>query len=92
MPPGPVTAVGPRQPWSELALVVTGPPIATGLAALVTLRIAQPICLGIQQGVQRLLHAAAHHAVEVALDPLFVNRDTLPNRLGVSSVIAASFC
>src|SRR5271169_4106168 len=61
----------------QLALVVTGPPIATGLAALVTLRIAQPIRLSVQQGVQRLLHAAAHHAVEVALDPLIVNRDDI---------------
>jgi hypothetical protein len=41
------------------------------------LRIAQPIRLSVQQGVQRLLHAAAHHAVEVALDPLIVNRDDI---------------
>ena len=61
----------------QLALVVTGPWIATGLAALVTLRIAQPIRLSIQQGVQCLLHAAANHAVEVALDPLIVNRDDI---------------
>jgi len=38
-------------------------------AALIALRIAQPIRLGIEQGVQRLLHGAPHHAVEVAPDP-----------------------
>jgi hypothetical protein len=51
----------------QLALVVTGPPIATGLAALVTLRIAQAIRLGVQKRVQRLLHAAAN----------IVNRDDI---------------
>ena len=32
---------------------------------------------GIQQRVQRLLHAAANHPVEVALDPLIINRDDI---------------
>jgi hypothetical protein len=31
--------------------------------------------LGIEQGVQRLLDGAPHHPLEVALDPLVVNRD-----------------
>jgi hypothetical protein len=35
--------------------------------------IAQPIRLGIQQRVQRLLHAAAYDTVEVALDPLIIS-------------------
>ena len=64
----------------QLALVVAGPGIPTGFAALVALRIAQPIRLGIQQGVQRLLHAASHHPVEVVLDPLVVNRDDIAQR------------
>ena len=61
----------------QLALVVAGSRIATGFAALVALRIAQPIRLGVQQSVQRLLHAPSNHAVEVALDPLIVNRDDM---------------
>jgi hypothetical protein len=44
------------------------------------LRIAQPIRLGIEQGVQRFLHGAPHHPVEVALDPLVVNRDDVVQR------------
>ena len=35
--------------------------VATRLAALVALRIAQPVRLGLQKGVQRLLHAPSHH-------------------------------
>src|SRR5262249_27982114 len=38
--------------------VVASAGIATRLAALIPLCIAQPICLGIEQGVQRLLHGA----------------------------------
>src|SRR5262249_61695138 len=53
----------------QAALVVAGAGIATRGAALIALRIAQPIRLGIEQGVQRLLHAAPHHPLEVALDP-----------------------
>jgi hypothetical protein len=37
------------------------------------LRIAQPICLGIEQGVQRFLHGPTHHPIEVALDPLIAD-------------------
>src|SRR5215467_11951851 len=59
----------------QAALVVASAGIATRLAALIPLRIAQPICLGIEQGVQRFLHGPPHHPVEVALDPLIVNRD-----------------
>src|SRR5262249_62310153 len=51
---------------------LAGAGIATRGAALIALRIAQPIRLGIEQGVQRLLHDAPHHPVEVALDPIVV--------------------
>src|SRR5262245_28648274 len=59
----------------QAALVVAGAGIATRRAALIPLRIAQPIRLGVEQSVQRLLHGAPHHPFEVALDPLVVNRD-----------------
>ena len=36
-----------------------------------------PIRLGVQECVQRLLHAAAHHPVKVVLDPLIINRDDI---------------
>jgi hypothetical protein len=49
----------------QVALVVAGAGIASGRAALVTLGVAQPIRLRIQKCVQRLLHAAPHHPVEV---------------------------
>jgi hypothetical protein len=38
------------------------------------------IRLSVQQCVQRLLHATANHPVEVALDPLVVNRDDIAQR------------
>jgi hypothetical protein len=40
-----------------------------GFAALIALRIARPIRLGIQQRVQRLLHAAPDNTVQVVLNP-----------------------
>src|SRR5262249_22013510 len=54
-----------------------GAGIATRLAALIALRIAQPIRLGIEQSVQRFLHGPPHHPLEVALDPFIVNRDDI---------------
>jgi hypothetical protein len=72
------------------ALVVASASIATRGAALIPLRIAQPICLGIEQGVQRFLDGAPHHPVEVALDPSIVM--TLFSGLGVSSDMAAPSC
>src|SRR5262245_29447684 len=48
----------------QAALVVSGPGIPTRLAALIALRIAQPIRLGIEHCVQRLLHGTPHHPVE----------------------------
>jgi hypothetical protein len=70
----------PRRPCRQPALVVAGAGIATRGAALIPLRIAQPIRLGVEQSVQRLLHSAPHHPVEVALDPLVVNRDDIVQR------------
>jgi hypothetical protein len=64
----------------QAALVVAGASITTRLAALIALRIAQPIRLGIEQSVQRLLHGAPHHPLEMALDPLVVNRDDIVQR------------
>src|SRR5262249_20949193 len=61
----------------QAALVVASAGIATRRAALIALRIAQPIGLGIEQGVQRFLHGPPHHPVEMALDPLIVNRDDI---------------
>jgi hypothetical protein len=53
---------------------VAGAGIASGRIALI---IAQPIRLRVQKCVQRLLHAAPHHPVEVVLDPLVVDRDDI---------------
>jgi hypothetical protein len=61
----------------QLALVVPSPGVPACLAALIALRVAQPIRLGIQQRVQRLLHATSHHPVEVRLDAFIVNRDDI---------------
>src|SRR5262249_1640542 len=76
----------------QAALVVASAGIATRLAALIPLRIAQPICLGIEQGVQRFLHGPPDHPLQVALDPLIVNVMTLFSGLGVSSDMAAPSC
>ena len=75
----------------QAALIVAGAGIATRVAALIALRIAQPIRLGIAQGVQRLLHGAPHHPVEVALDPL-VTRDDIGQRTRCIPDMAAPSC
>src|SRR5690242_13188124 len=59
---------------------MTGSGIAAGLAALIALRIAQPIRFGIQKRVQRLLHRAPDHPIQVILDPLVVNRNDIAQR------------
>jgi hypothetical protein len=61
----------------QIALVMAGPGIATCLDTLVALRIAKPVRFGVQQRVQRLLHAAPYDPVEVVPDPLVVNRDDI---------------
>src|SRR5215468_11095268 len=55
--------------------------------------------LGIEQGVQRLLDGASHHPLEVALDPLVVNRDDVEStsssaRFGTASptLLRERFC
>jgi len=64
----------------EAALVVAGTGITTGLGALVALRIAQPVRLGIEQRVQRLLDRTAHDAVQMSLDPLVIDPDHVAQR------------
>ena len=59
---------------------MAGSGITTSLAALVALGITQPICLSVQQGIQRFLHAASHDPVEVALDPIVVNCEDIAQR------------
>ena len=76
----------------QLALVMAGSGIAPGLAALVALRIAQPIRLGIQQRVQRLLTLPRTTRSRWLLIRSSSIVMTLPNGLGVVSVMAASFC
>ena len=71
---------------------MAGTRVATGFVALIALRIAQPIRLGVQQSVQRLLHAPSNHAVEVVLNPRIVNRDDMAQWTGVVSVMAAPSC
>src|SRR5262249_48340795 len=76
--------------WSKPHLSSAGPSIVrcscivwstmTPLAALIALRIAQRVRFGLEQGVQRLLHAPSHDPLEVALDPLVVNRDDIVQR------------
>src|SRR5262249_16330711 len=46
---------------------------------------------GLQQAVQRLLHASSHHPVQVVLDPLVVNRDDSVQRSRCSLGHGASF-
>ena len=74
----------------QATLAVAGAAIATCGAGLVALRIAQPIRLGIEQGVQCFLQGGPHHPLQVALDPHVVNRDDVVfSGLGVSSEMAA---
>ena len=54
--------------------------VATGFTALIALCISQPIRLGIQQRVQRLLHTAPDNTVQVVLNPLIVNGDDIAQR------------
>ena len=59
---------------------MAGPRIAPRLGALIALRIAQPVRLGIEKGVQRLLDRAANHPVQMPLDPLVINPDHVVER------------
>src|SRR5262245_8675978 len=59
---------------------MTGTGIAASLTTLVTLGIEQPIRFGLQKRVQRLLHRATDHTVQVTFDPLVINRDDIAQR------------
>src|SRR5262249_11658053 len=74
------------------ALVVASAAIATRLAALIPLRIAQPICLGIEQGVQRFLHCPRTTRSRWLLIRSSSIVMTLFSGLGVSSDMAAPSC
>jgi hypothetical protein len=50
----------------KLAIVAASPRVLTGFRALVTPGTHKPIRLSLQQGVQRLLHAAAHDVLQGA--------------------------
>src|SRR5437868_14871004 len=56
---------------------MTGTGVTTSLTTLVTLGVAQPIRFGLQKRVQRLLHRATDHTVQVTFDPLAINRDDI---------------
>src|SRR5437868_3516641 len=56
---------------------MTGTGVMASLTTLVTLGIAQPIRFGLQKRVQRLLHRATDHTVQVTFDPLVINRDDI---------------
>ena len=64
----------------QVALVMAGSGVAAGLTAFIALRIAQPVRFGIQKRVQRLLHRAPDHPIQVILDPLVVDRDDIAQR------------
>ena len=50
----------------QLPIVAARPRVLAGLAALVSCRTHQPVGLGIQKRVQRLLNAPAHHMLQGA--------------------------
>jgi len=52
---------------------------------------AKPIRFRVQQGVQRLFHAAPNHPVEVAPNPFIVNRDDLAQWTRCSGGVVCSF-
>lgn len=64
----------------QLALVMASARVAARFAAFVTLRIAQPVGLGVEQCVQCLLHRAPEHPVQVTFDPLVIDRDDIAQR------------
>ena len=75
----------------KLPLVAPGPGVPEGLRALVAFRIAQPVRLGVQQRIQRLLHAAAHDLPQVILDAIVVNPDNVRQRLRAIFLHGGSF-
>src|SRR5690606_15265911 len=61
--------------------VMPGTVVLALIRPLVTFCPAQMLCLGIQQLVQRLLHAATHDPVKVAPDPFLVGVNHVADRL-----------
>jgi hypothetical protein len=59
---------------------MAGAGIPPCLAALVALRVAEPIRFRIQKRVQCLLHRAPNNPVQMTLDPLVVDRDDIAQR------------
>ena len=57
-----------KKPVAFIGLGIMGAHVPARLTALVAPRIAQPVRLGLQQGVQRLLHTPSHDPVEVVFD------------------------
>ena len=57
----------------QLALVMAGAGVHPVGRSLVALRPAQRIGLSLQQGVERLLHRAAHHPAHMVLDLLLID-------------------
>ena len=70
----------------QLALIMTGAPIAAILSALIALRIAKPIGLGIEQRIQCLFDGAAHDPVEMSLGALVIDLDDIVQVAGRSFV------
>jgi hypothetical protein len=65
--------------------------IAAGLTAFIALRIAEPIGLSLQKRVQRLLHRATDHAIQVILTRSSSIEMTLPSGPSVFSSHGGSF-
>src|SRR6516165_3042555 len=64
----------------QVALVVAGTGIPPSLAALIALRIAEPICLRIEERVQGLLHRPTDHPVQVIFDPFVIDLNNVAQR------------
>ena len=61
----------------QLAFVMPGPLIGPSLGPLVALGVTEVIRLGVEHGVERLLHRRTHHLPEVLLDLAFIDFDDL---------------
>jgi hypothetical protein len=66
----------------QLPLVVAGPGVDALGAVFVALGAAQPVRIGIEHGVERLLDRRAHHLPKVLLDQLLVDVNDLAQGLG----------
>ena len=64
----------------EAALIMPRPRVAPGIAAFVSLCVAEPVGFRIEQRVERLLNRAAHDPVQVTLDPFVIDPDHVVER------------